>query len=277
VTLPADHDVIGEGDDSDDRADDRVAGEMSLIEHLGELRDRLMRALVALVAGAIVGYMLFPQVLDFLIAPYCDVPTAFRPDPEGGCALIATRALEPFSVRIKASLVMGLFIGGPVIFYQLWRFITPGLTRRERRLALPFVVFSQLMFAGGLVFAYLIIPQGLRILLSMGGESITPLLGAGEYLSFYLTTSVAFGLVFEIPVVLVFLALLGVVTSTALRTARPYAVLGNAILAALVTPTTDSVTLFAMMAPMVAFYEISIWTAWLIERNRRKRGVEPEY
>ncbi len=189
------------------------AGEMTLFEHLAELRSRLIRMVVALALGAIVGYILFPQLLDVLIRPYCNVPAAFRPSPESGCTLVATRALEPFSVRMKTSLVFGLFVGGPVIFYQLWRFVTPGLTSRERRYSLPFVVFSQLLFATGIAFAYLIIPKGLHILLGFGGKDITPLLSAGDYLSFVLTMSVAFGMVFELPLVLVFLSLLGIVSA----------------------------------------------------------------
>ena len=247
-----------------------VAGEMSLIDHLAELRDRLFRAALALTLGAVVGYILFPQALDLLIAPYCDVPTAFRPVSDGPCTLIATKVLEGFTVRIKTSLVIGLFLGGPVIFYQLWRFITPGLTQQERRYALPFVVLSQLFFGAGMAFAYFIIPQGLKVLLSIAGEGITPLLQAGEYLSFFLTMSVAFGLTFEVPLVLVFLALLGIVTPAPLRRARPYAIVGAAVLAALVTPTTDPVTMLLMMGPLVVFYELSILAAWLIDRRRRR-------
>ena len=253
-----------------------AAGEMTLVEHLAELRSRLIRMVLALAVGAIIGYVLFPQLLDILIRPYCNVPAAFRPTPEGGCALVATRALEPFSVRMKTSLVFGLFVGGPVIFYQLWRFITPGLTSRERRYSLPFVVLSQLLFATGMVFAYVIIPQGLHILLGFGGKDITPLLSAGDYLSFVLTTAVAFGIVFELPLILVFLSLLGIVHAKGLRAFRPYALVINLTIAAVVTPTTDAVTMLFMAAPLAVFYELSIVAAWFIERGRRKRAETEE-
>lgn len=248
------------------------SGEMTLVEHLGELRVRLTRAAIALVLGAGVGYALFPQVLDVLIEPYCNVPTSVRGGGEGQCKLIALTALEMFSVRIKTSLVIGLFLGGPVIFYQLWRFITPGLTTQEKRYALPFVILSQAMFAFGIGFAYLIIPKGLRILLSFGGERIEALLSASEYLSFFLTTSVAFGLVFEVPVVLVFLSVVGILSSRQLRSFRPYALVLNILVAAIVTPTTDAVTLLFMAGPMALFYEFAIAAAWFIERSRRKRA-----
>jgi sec-independent protein translocase protein TatC len=245
---------------------------MSLVEHLAELRTRLFRAVLALAAGTIVGYLVFPYVLELLLDPYCRALEVLR--PEGECSLIALRPLEPFSVRMKTSVVIGLFVGGPVIFYQLWRFITPGLTRRERRYALPFVLLSQIMFACGIAFAYLIIPQGVRILLGMGGDRIDPFLSATEYLSFFLTTSIAFGLVFELPLVLIFLALVGVVRADMLRRARPYAVVLIVVAAAFITPTTDAVTLFFMAGPMVLFYELSIAAAWLIERARRRRQQE---
>lgn len=244
---------------------------MALVDHLAELRTRLFRAALALTAGAIVGYIIFPTLLAFLIAPYCDVPKAFRPG-DGGCALVATRALEPFSVRIKTSMVFGLFAGGPVIFYQLWRFITPGLTTRERRYAMPFVTMSQLMFAAGITFAYIVIPQGLKILLDFGGDDIAPLLSADEYLSFILTTALAFGLVFEIPLLLIFLSLLGMVSASGLRKFRPYALVLNVAVAAVVTPTTDAVTMLFLAGPMALFYEIAIIAAWIIERRRRRRA-----
>jgi sec-independent protein translocase protein TatC len=248
-----------------------AAGEMTLFEHLAELRSRIVRVLIALVIGAAVGFALFDPLLAFLTAPYCDLPRAFRGGPEGECVLVAGRALEPFSVRMKVSLLFGAFVGGPVIFYQLYRFIAPGLTSREKRYAVPFVVGSQLLFAAGIGFAFLIIPRGLAILLDFGGEGIQPLLSANEYVSFLTLTALAFGLVFELPLVLILLSLLGMVTSGGLRRFRPYALVLNTILAAVVTPTTDAITLLFMAGPMAVFYEASIIAAWLIERSRRKR------
>ena len=243
-------------------------GEMSLFAHLVELRRRLTRAVIALAIGTIAGYFIFPYLLDLIMAPYCTIADDLRPDDT--CTLVALTPLEPFSVRLKTSFVIGLFIGGPVIFYQLWRFITPGLTTKERRYALPFVAGSQIMFAIGIAFAYLAIPYGLRTLLGFGGPGIEPLLSASEYLSFFLMLSVAFGLVFELPLILIFLSLVGVVSSASLRRARPYAILTSVVAAAFITPTNDAITLFFMAGPMVIFYELSIWVAWVIERSRRR-------
>lgn len=243
---------------------------MSLLEHLRELRQRLLKAAIATVVGTVVGYLAFPIVLDVLMLPYCAIAEQLRPD--GACRLIALRPLEPFSVRMKASFAIGLFLAAPVTVYQLWRFVTPGLTTRERRWSAPFVISSQVMFAAGIAFAYLVIPQGLRVLLAIGGPGIEPLLSASEYLSFFLRMSLAFGLVFELPVVAIFLTLVGVVTVGGLRKARPYAIVVMFIAAAFITPTTDAVTLLLLAGPMIAFYELSIGVAWLIER-RRARGA----
>lgn len=244
---------------------------MSVIEHLRELRQRLLKAALATIIGAVVGYLVFPWVLELLMAPYCVVADQIRPD--GTCRLIALRPLEPFSVRMKTAFAIGLFLAAPVTVYQVWRFVTPGLTRTERRWSAPFVIVSQIMFAAGIVFAYLVIPQGLRVLLNMGGPGIEALLSASEYLSFFLRMSLAFGLVFELPVVAIFLTLVGVASASGLRRARPYAIVVMFIAAAIITPTTDAVTLLLLAGPMVAFYELSVGVAWMIERRRRRRAV----
>ena len=242
-------------------------GEMTLTEHLRELRTRLFRSAIALGIGTAVGYAVFPFLIELLIAPYCQVLAGGTDN----CTLIALRPLEPFSVRIRTSLMVGLFLGGPIIFYQLWRFITPGLTKRERRFTLPFVVLSQVMFAIGIGFAYLIIPQALRVLLVLGGPRIEALLSASEYLSFFLRMCLAFAIVFELPLILIALILVGVLRASGLRKARPYAVVGMVTLSALITPTTDAVTLLLVALPMWLFYELSLLAAFVIERRRARR------
>jgi sec-independent protein translocase protein TatC len=127
------------------------------------------------------------------------------------------------------------------------------------------------MFAAGLAFAAWVLPRGLTILLSFGGDSIRPLLGASEYLSFVLAMGVAFGVVFELPLVLVFLALAGIITSQGMRRARRYAIVANVTIAAIITPTVDIVTLGLMAGPMIVFYELAIVLAWSIERTRSRR------
>lgn len=249
-----------------------LPGEMTLLEHLEELRGRLVRVAAAVVLGTVVGYVVFPTLLDLLIEPYCAVVADLSAARE--CNLIILRPLEAFSVRVKVAMLVGFFLGGPVIFWQLWRFVSPGLTDRERSLAAPFVVLSQVLFGLGIAFAWFVLPNALGVLTSLGGPRIVPNLTAAEYISFILTTSVAFGVVFLLPIVLTFLALIDVLTAEAMRTARPYAVVAVSIVAAVVTPTTDPVTMLLMMAPMLVFYELSILFAVLFERRRRKRATD---
>jgi sec-independent protein translocase protein TatC len=238
---------------------------MPLADHLREFRTRIVRAALAVLVGTVIGYVLFPHAVDLLLRPYCAAI-----DASDGCDLIVLGPLDPFIVRLRTAFVAGIVVGGPVLLYQLWRFVTPGLTRRERRYALPFVLLSQLMFAGGIAFATWVIPRGLSILLALGGDSIRPLLGAREYLSFLLAMGLAFGLVFELPLVLVFLALAGIVTSEGMRGFRRYAIVLNVVVAAIITPTVDAVSLALVAGPMILFYELAILLAWGIERMRRR-------
>lgn len=252
----------------------RLAGEMTLAEHLAELRTRIIRIVLAVALGAAAGWWFSDPALSLLMQPYCDLPGAFRPD--GECSLIITRPLEGFGVRVKVSLVIGLFLAAPVLFHQLWRFIAPGLTKRERRYTLPFVAGSQVMFAAGAAFAFFVIPKGLRVLIELAGENVATLLAAGEYVSFILTTILAFGLVFEVPLLVVFLVVIGLLNTHQLRRFRPYAIVANFLVAALVTPTVDAVTMLLMAGPMMALYEASILAGWFIERSRARRARAAE-
>lgn len=223
--------------------------------------------------GAVVGYILSLQLLDAALQPACDRGALAGFGAGDQCQLVALTPLEPFTVRIKIALLFGLLAGGPVIFYQLWMFITPGLTTKERRLSLPFVVFSQIMFAAGITFAWFVIPQGLGVLASFGGDQIQTTLTATNYLSFFMRVSLAFGVVFEIPLLLIFLSLVGVVTVEFLTTYRRHAIVANVVAAAFLTPTGDPLNLAIMAVPMILFYEISVLAARLIERRRRRRAT----
>lgn len=249
-----------------------ATGEMTLLEHLDELRSRLFKVSIAVVLGTVLAYTFFDEVSAVLTGPYCDL--GLFQGAQQDCTLRVDAPLEGFSVRIKVSTLIGLFLGGPVVFWQLWRFIVPGLTDKERRYAAPFVFVSQLLFGVGIAFAWFVLPNALKVLSELGGENIRVDFRATEYISFILTTSVAFGVVFLLPVVLTFLALVGVVSATGLRTARPYAVVATSIVAAVITPTTDPVTMLLMMGPMVLFYEVSILFAVLFERRRRKQAEQ---
>ncbi|MDP8977367.1 MAG: twin-arginine translocase subunit TatC [Actinomycetota bacterium] len=249
----------------------RAAGEMTLVEHLAELRARLVKSGIAVAVGFAVGFALRERVFALLIRPYCQLPrtlragsSAFDPDE---CSLVFTDPLGAFFISLKAAAVVAVVVAAPVVCYQLWRFVTPGLEDVERRYSLPFVVISQLLFLGGAVFSYLVIPRGLELLLSFAGPNVVSLMEANRYLTFILHTMLAFGVAFELPLILVTLSLMGVVTSESLRRHRRHALLGVFAAAAILTPTQDPLTMSLMAVPLVGLYEVAALAARLIERR----------
>jgi sec-independent protein translocase protein TatC len=243
-------------------------GTMSLVEHLTELRYRLIVSIVAIAAGGVIGWFLFDRVIDLLLHPYCDywrtVPAARRPTKE--CSLFFFGALEPAVIKFKLVGFMGLFFALPIVLYQLWAFIVPGLTKRERRLGIPFVVSSVLLFVLGALFAYWTLPKALAFLLGFAGRQIAPLLTADRFLSFVMLVALSFGIAFEFPIVLVFLLAAGVLSTAQLRSWRRGAILFIAIFAAIITPSSDPYTMLAMTIPMVLFYEGAIIVGRLLKR-----------
>jgi sec-independent protein translocase protein TatC len=244
-------------------------GSMTVIEHLVELRKRIVISLIGVGIGAIAGWALYPQVLKLLIHSYesaCHaLPAANRP-PIHCDQLVTSSVLEPFFVRLKVSVFTGLAIALPVVLLQLWRFITPGLTKKERRLAIPFVAASVLLFVLGGFFAFWTLPRGLHFLLGFAGSSIVVLPQATKYFSFVLLLILAFGISFEFPLVLIFLAWLRIVPSSRLRQWRRMAILVITVFAAVITPSQDPYTQLAMMIPMIVFYEVAIMVARLMKR-----------
>lgn len=243
-------------------------GTMTLVEHLEELRYRLLVALGAILVGSVVGWFLFDRVVDLLLNPYCDywetVPARLRPTSE--CTLFYSGALEPALIKFKLVGFLGLFIALPVVLYQLWRFVVPGLTTRERRLAIPFVVSSVLLFALGAAFAYWTLPKALGFLLGFAGQQFVPLLTGDRFLSFVMLVALSFGISFEFPVVLIFLTAAGVISTAQLRRWRRGAILFISVFAAIITPSSDPYTMLAMSIPMWLFYEGAIIVGRLLKR-----------
>lgn len=257
------------------RDDEYVGEEMTLVEHLQELRSRLFKSAGAIVVGFVVGFVFRNQVLELLERPYCNLPEevragAARISGDTECSLIVLRVLDPFIISLKAAAVVAVVIAAPVVCYQLLRFIAPGLRPIERRYSIPFVVASQVLFAGGAVFSFFLIPRALEFLLAFAGPSLTPVLSGNEYLSFILQIMIAFGVSFEFPLVLMILSLMGVVTSKGLRRWRRHAIFGTFVAAAIITPTQDPMTMTMMAAPLILFYEFSVLFAWFVERRRAR-------
>jgi len=240
---------------------------MTVVQHLEELRKRVLIALIAVGLAAVAGWILYPQVFHLLLKSYTQACRQLPVRPPTGCnKLVVTGVVEPFLLRFKVSMFTGLAIALPVVLFQLWRFVTPGLTKQERRLAVPFVLSSMVLFALGGFFAFLTLPKGLHFLLGFAGNTIVPLIQGTRYVSFVLLLVLAFGISFEFPLVLIFLAWVRVVSSQRLRKWRRMAWLLITVFAAVITPSQDPYTQLAMMIPMIVFYEVAIVVVRLMKR-----------
>ncbi len=226
---------------------------MPILEHLGELRRRIVVSAVAVALGGIAGFVAYDAILDFLVDPYCQLDNR----PPGPCTLFITDPLEGFATRIKVASYAGLMLASPVVLFQLWRFVTPGLNPKEKRYAIPFVASSIVLFCFGVVLAKVTFPQALDFLVGVGGD-LQPIFSPAKYLRLILLMIVAFGVAFQFPVLLVFLQLAGVLTSRRLASWRRPAVVVIFLVAAVITPSQDPYSLLAMAGPMYLFYETSI-------------------
>lgn len=240
------------------------SGEMSLIEHLEELRVRLFKTVVAYVLGCVVAWFLYSRVLALLIDPLEKLPVADQILQDG--QLIYTAPTEAFFIRLKVTAFTGLVLALPVALWQLWRFVTPGLYRHERRYALPFVVTSLALFALGVLTALVSLPKALEVLTDFAGTELVLLPRASDYLSFVLLLVAAFGFSFEFPIILLGLTLAGALTSEKLRKARRVAWVVILIVAAVITPTQDPITLSIMAFPLGLLYEGTIVVARMLKR-----------
>ncbi|HEX5614579.1 MAG TPA: twin-arginine translocase subunit TatC [Acidimicrobiia bacterium] len=250
---------------TDTTDEEHAGGAMTLIEHLAELRRRIIICALAVVAGAIVVFSLWAPIIDFLQGPYADVTSS--PENPDGQQLIFTEPAEAFLVRLKVATYGGIALAMPVLLWQLWRFITPGLHRNEKRWAVPFVLVSLVLFAGGAVLAWVTLPRALDFLVNdiTGGE-LQPLLSAGKYLSLVTLIILAFGAAFEFPVLLMFLLLARVVSTDTLRRTRRWALVGIVTASAVITPSQDPYTLLFMAVPLYIFYEAVIIIGRILKR-----------
>ncbi len=231
---------------------------MPLVEHLAELRRRIIASAIAITLGGIVAFCFYNRILHFLIGPYTDIT--------GKKTLLITDPLEGFTTRLKISAFGGLALASPVVLWQMWRFITPGLHKKEKRYAIPFIAASIFLFALGTVVAMLTFSQALRFLIGVGGGSLEAFFTPSKYLSLIVLMMVAFGVAFEFPILLVFLQLARVLTSRKLRKWRRPALVVIVAVAAVITPSQDPYSLFAMAVPMYIFYEASILIGRLLKR-----------
>jgi len=238
---------------------------MPFLDHLEELRWRILYSLLAVVVGTLVGWVIVEHidVIGLLIEP-------IKPLIPGG-KLRVTSPTEPFFITLKFAFVVGVVLASPVVGYQAWAFLTPALYERERRLIVPALSAGALLFLAGASAAYLwVLPRALAVLLSFQHNVFDPLITADKYFGFAAQLIIAFGVVTELPLVVVILAILGLVTPQFLARNRRYAIAFSAVAAALLAPP-DAVSMLLMMVPLWLLYEVSIWCAWVVEKRRRRR------
>ncbi|MDA2979051.1 MAG: twin-arginine translocase subunit TatC [Actinomycetota bacterium] len=232
---------------------------MPFTAHLGELRQRLIKSVIAVAIGTIVAFIFSDQILDILVEPY----RAINPD----AALATFRPTEAFSVVMRLSLWGGAIIASPIITFQVWRFVAPALSPREKRWAIPVVAVLAFLFLLGVGVGYLALERGLSFLLDFGGDALVPVIGADFYLKFAMRFLLAFGIAFQFPVFLFAGAAFGLVTSQRLRSSRRWMVVIILIAAALITPSGDPLTLMMLAVPLYILYELAILAIRFILRK----------
>ena len=257
------------------RAPRDSAATMSLVGHLTELRNRMLKAALALAVGTVVGFLWYDHgLLSFLVEPYCALPDSYRLlESDGECRLAVFDVFGGLLLRLKVGLIAGAVLSSPFWLYQLWAFITPGLKRNEKRYAVAFVGASSLLFALGSVMAYLTLRKGLELLLSLAGSEVGFALSAELYLGFVISLLVAFGLSFELPLIAVALNLVGVLSYAALAKARRWIYFLTVVFAAFIPPPQDPFTMMAMAVPMGLLFEAAIQIARVVDKRRAKRAA----
>lgn len=248
---------------------EREGASMALGDHLRELRTRLLICVGTVVAMLIPAWFLYPWLIDILNAPYCEALRNI--DPRSSCKFLETNLLDPFTLRMRVAGYGAIFLAMPVILWQLWRFIAPGLYRKERRYALAFTVSATILFALGAFVAYFTLTQAVNFLVTIGGPDVEIRSGIGNFVKLSMFMMLAFGVGFQFPVVIVALQMVGVVTPQRLSSWRRPAILIITIIAAGITPSGDPISMFALAIPMYIFYEASILIGRLLAR--RKRGA----
>jgi len=238
-------------------------GRMPLLQHLDELRGRIIKCGIAVIVCSIAGWVLGPLVLQLLSKPvgmlYFFGPT------------------EALIVRMKLALAIGVGMASPVVIYQIWAFVVPALTRTEKGYTVPTVIFSTILFLGGVAFAYFVVmPVGLKVLLSFGGPALKDMIGVQKYFTFVIWLLVACGIVFEMPVIIFFLTKLGLLTHGTLIRRWREAILGIFVASAVVTPSVDVVSQLFLSVPLMLLYVISILVSFTARRRTKSSDSESD-
>jgi sec-independent protein translocase protein TatC len=245
---------------------EKESGKMSFLEHLDELRKRLVHVVVYVAVGFLVCWFFARPIYDFLAIPITKSLPA-------GTKLVFTKPTDPFILYMKVAFLAGIFLTLPLILYEVWKFIAPGLYRKEKRYVVPFLVSSMMLFLAGAAFCYyIVLPPTFKILIEMGA-SFTPMILITEYLDMTNMMLLGFGMIFEMPVLAAFLSMFGLVTAGFLWRKFKYAIVAIIVLAAIISPTQDAFNLMVWTAPMVLLYIISIGAAALFGWRRKVKKL----
>ncbi|WP_214109194.1 twin-arginine translocase subunit TatC [Acrocarpospora catenulata] len=233
-------------------------GRMSLMDHIRELRNRLIKIILGVVVGTIVGFVFFDPIWDFMTGPFCRLPEAYRLGGGTECSLVVGSVTGGIFINLKVAFMFGLVVAAPIWLFQVWAFVTPGLYRNEKRYSYTFLALAIPLFLAGAALAYLTMDKGLSLLLGFVPDNAVALIDVSDYLSFLMMMLLIFGVSFLLPLLLAFLNILGVLKYSAVAKHQRMVVFLMFVFAAVATPSQDPFTMLALALPMIALFYLAL-------------------